>query len=780
MAKLYSFMLGCAVATLCAAGQGASAQSASPAAPAAAANGDATTPADAGQEGTMIIVTANRRNEAIQTVGGGITALGSAELQRLHANNFNDFATSVPGLSFQSNSPTNNLVAIRGVASSNAELGSAIALYLDDVPVGASTQFGLGSQSFNFNLFDIDRVEVLNGPQGTLYGANALGGAIKYITAPPKLGTYEGTIQVDGSATDHAGLNGAVKAMLNLPLGDTAALRLDGIRAEDEGYSSDPTHFRNHLGTAATTGGRASLLWQPVNQLDIRLSAFAQKISANGLDVGMYNIGDSTPVAGAYHQNFALNQPSRNTVAVFSGDISYDLGFAKAVSVTAYQRNRGFYETDDSVFYGALLPLYAAAYTAYFGGTPLAPSPYELYVDTRTKKFTQEFRLQSSSNHHIEWVAGAFYDHETTDELVDLLYTNNANGELPAPYSSLPFYGYLPSTYKEIAGFGDVTAYLGRIFDITLGIRYSHQDQVYSSNIGWFGFGPTFPAGLPVYGVPQFHQSTSSQGVTTYLVNPRLHLTRDIMLYARAASGFRPGGPNFFLGNAALPATFQPDKIWNYEVGEKGSFFDHRLTFDVDGYDIEWKNIQTTQNVGGINQLVNAGNARIKGAEALLALSLGGGLTLNGSGAYTDAYLTTTAPVLGVSYSGARLPVSPRWNYAVGANYRFTAFGSTRGTASLTDVWVGDRTSGYAGSASNILYKLPSYNTVNASLGFDLGNGLEVSAFVKNLFNSKGQLSAVTLNNVFIPNAPVPVTISQPLTGGFTVKFSWGALGGSR
>ena len=122
--------------------------------------------------------------------GGGITALGAGDLDRMHASDFNDFATTVPGLSFQSNSPTNNLVAIRGVASSTAELGSAVALYLDDVPVGASTQFGLGSQSFNFNLFDMDRVEVLNGPQGTLYGANALGGAIKYITARPKLGIY--------------------------------------------------------------------------------------------------------------------------------------------------------------------------------------------------------------------------------------------------------------------------------------------------------------------------------------------------------------------------------------------------------------------------------------------------------------------------------------------------------------------------------------------------------------------------------------------------------------
>jgi len=721
----------------------------------------------------VIVVTASRRAESVQNVGGAVTALGGADLSRMHAANFNDFATSVPGLSFQSNSPTNNLIAIRGVASSTAELGGAVALYLDDVPIGASTQFGLGSQSFNFSLFDMDRVEVLNGPQGTLYGANALGGAIKYVTVAPKLNRLEGEVDADVSWTKHGGMNDAIKAMLNVPLGETLAVRLDGIRSTDAGFADDPTHGRNHLGQTNTTGGRVQVLWQPVPQLEVRLTAFAQKSRANGLDIGFYNIGNSTPVAGAYDQNFALNQPAYNAVEMYSGNVSYDLGPAKIVSVSAYQRNHGVYDSDDSVFYGILVPIYAGIYNTYFGAAIPGASPYDLFVDTRTKKFTQEVRVQSSSNHHLEWVAGFYYTHENTDETVNLLYTAGQNGDMPAPYNSYPFAGFLPSTYTEKAGFGDVTGYLGHVFDLTLGIRYSHQDQVYSSNIWWLGFGPTYSGGQFVYGTPQFHSSTSSQGVTTYLINPRLHVSKDVMLYGRVSSGFRPGGPNFFLGSATLPSTFQPDKLWNYEIGEKGSFFDHRLTFDIDGYDIEWKNIQTTENVSGINQLVNAGNARIRGVEATAALRLGGGVTLNGSGAYTDAKLITTAPVLGLGYTGARLPLSPRWNFAVGATYRFTVAGA-RANASLTDVWVGDRTSGYQGSATNVFYRLPAYNTVNANLGVDLGHGVSVSAFVHNLFDSKGQLSANTLNNALIANAPVPVTLSQPLTGGVSVKIAFG------
>ena len=723
-----------------------------------------------------IIVTANRRNEVVQKVGGEVTALSGADLDRMHATTFNDFATQVPGLSFQSYNPTSNLIAIRGVASSTAELGGAVSLYLDDVPIGASTQFGLGSQSFNFNLFDMERVEVLNGPQGTLYGANALGGAIKYVTARPKLGELSAKLELDGSATDHAGLNGAARAALNIPVGQDLAIRIDGNVEHDTGWGHDPSRGLNHLGSADVIGGRLSVLYQPDDKLEIRLSAFAQRSKANGVDVGFYNLTTSTPVGGAYDQSYLIDQPATSSVAVLSGTISYDFGFAKAVSVTSWQSNHGYYQSDDSVFYGILVPIYTAAFTKYFGSGNVPASPYDLLVDTNTSKFTQEVRLQSASNHQLEWVGGFYYDHEYTGELVDLLYTASPTGAMPAPYNSYPFYGWLPSHYTEVAGFGDVTGYLGDIFDLTVGVRYSHQSQVYASNLWWLGFGPTYQNESFVYGTVYPYSSTSSQGVWTYLINPRLHVSKDVMLYGRVSSGFRPGGPNFVLPasfNSPVPSTFDPDKLWNYEIGEKGSFFNHRLTFDIDGYDIEWKGIQTTENVNGINQLVNAGNGRVQGIEANFALRVAGGLLLTGAGAHTVAKLTTTAPVLGVNTTGDRLPLSPRWNFSVGASYRF-ALGQAKAVASVTDTWTGDRTSGYAGSATNVLYSLPSYNTVNASLGVTLPSGVELSAYVRNLFDSKGQLSAVTLNNAFGPSFPVPVTMTQPLTGGITLRYNWG------
>lgn len=716
---------------------------------------------DQGGPGSEVVVTATRRAETTQKVGGGVTALTGADLSKGHVADLTDFASLVPGLSFQANSPTNNLVAIRGVASSTAELGSAVGVYLDDVPIGSSTQFGLGSQAFNFGTFDLDRVEVLNGPQGTLYGANALGGAIKYVTAPPRLGMYDAQVEAEGSYTEHGSYNDGLRGMVNIPMfGDNAALRIDAIQRYDSGYADDPTHGRTNQGAGTWLGGRISFLAQLTPDLDVRLTYFGQKIKANGVNAGFYNLATSTPQAGPYDQDFAIEQPQRNAVSVFSGVVNWDLHWAKLTSVTAYQDSYGYYQNDVSPFYEVLLPLYT-------GDFATALSPYDLYVNDNTYKFSQELRLASPDSRPLQWSAGGYYTHETTHELVDLLYSANPSGTLPAPFSSMPFYGYLPSSYEEFAGFGDVTWFFNRWFDLTGGVRYSHQDQTYQSNIWWIGFGPPFGKVYP-------YSATSSQGVATWLVNPRFHITPDIMLYGKVSSGFRPGGPNFVLPpafNSPAPSTFQPDTLWNYEVGEKASFLDHRAILDVDAYDIEWRNIQTTDNVNGINQLVNAGNARVRGVEAQGSFRVVPALTIGGSAAYTDARLTTPAPVLDVLYTGARLPLSPRYNFALTGTYNYEISPDYRGYVQVTDAWVGDRTSGYAGSATNVLYKLPAYNTVNLDAALQLKDGLEIDLYLKNVFDTKGQLSANTLNNVFFPTAGVPVMMSLPRTVGTVLKY---------
>ena len=732
---------------------------------------DATTNGSSAGSGVeTVVVTASRRSETTQNVAGGVTALSGADLSQMHANSFADFANTVPSLSYQSGGPTNNLIAIRGVASSGAELGSGVGVYLDDVPLGASTQFGLGSQSFNVNLFDMQRVEVLDGPQGTLYGANALGGAIKYVTAQPDLNNYDARGEIEGSNTDHGSYNDGLRLMANMPLFDgQAAIRVDGLQEYDSGYTQDPTHGRHDVGSARTLGGRVSFLAQVTPDFDIKLSAFSQSIAANGANVAFYSPATHKPVAGPYDQSFALAQPAKNTLSLYTATLDYDFHWAKLTSITGYQYNLGKYTADDSDFYDEAFGLY----NFFYGGLGIhddAADPYGLPVNTTTKKFTQEVRLASPDNKVFEWVVGGYFDREITDESVDLVDGGTTSGLIPAGYTGagdLPFFGYLPSSYRELAVFADGTYYFTDNFDLTLGIRYSNQHQSYGSNIS----SVLIPAPYaPTPGTVYHYQSGSNQGVETYLINPRFHVTDDTMLYAKVSSGFRPGGPNFVIPGGSTPPEFQPDTIWNYELGEKSTLLDGRATLNFDIYDIEWNAIQTTENVEGINQLVNAGNARIKGAETSFDYRILPELTVNGSAAYTDAQLTTTAPVLGVNYKGARLPLSPRYNFALTGTYTFEINSDYSGALNVSDVWVGDRTSGYYASASSPLYKLPAYNTVNLNLSFFLPHNMEIDAYVKNVFDVRGQVSANTLDDVLAPGSAIPVDLSLPRTVGLVLK----------
>ena len=557
---------------------------------------------------------------SVQNVAGQVTALTGADLAQMHANSFADFANTVPGLSFASGGATSNLIAIRGVTTGATQLGSAVGLYLDDVPLGASTQFGLGFQSFNINVFDLDRVEVLNGPQGTLYGANALGGALKYVTAPPDPEKYDARVEVEGSNTDHGSYNDGLRLMGNIPLFDgSAAIRVDGLQEYDSGYTLDPDHGRKDLGAGETLGGRVSFLWQVNSDVDVRLSAFTQHIDGDGADVSFRDFATHQPVEGSYDQSYTLAQPSSSTLTLYSGVIDWNFNWAKLTSITGYQINRGKDSSDETPLYDFLL--------AGFG---VGATPFALPVSNSTKKFTEEVRLASPDNKNFEWVLGGYYDNEKTDEGVDLVDAATPNGELPV-YNALPFYGFLPSTYREFAAFADGTYYFTDNIDLTLGIRYSSQNQNYQSNISTLLL-------FPNYATIYHYQAGSNGGVTTYLINPRWRITDDTMVYAKVSSGFRPGGPNFVLPPpfTQVPPSFKPDSLWNYELGEKSTLFDGRATFDFDIYDIEWSALQATDNVGGINQLVNAGNARVGAPSYPSPYRILPDLSVGGAAAYTD------------------------------------------------------------------------------------------------------------------------------------------------
>lgn len=722
-----------------------------PAQAATSAAGDAP---DAGSRLQTIVVTATKRRESLQNVAGAVTAITGATLSATHATGFESFAAFVPGLSFQSAGPTGDLIAIRGITTGGAQLSGAIGMYLDQVPVGASSSFGLAFQTFNVNTFDLERIEVLNGPQGTVYGSNALGGTIKYITRPPDPRRFGASGELEGSGTAHGSGSDGARAMLNIPLlGDRAALRIDGLQQFDSGYARDPFNHRNDQGKARTLAGRISFLARLAPRVDLRLGAFSQDISAMGYPVAFRDPATGRPTYGTYDQNYALAQPSVASLRLYSAVVNWRADGATLTSVSGYQLDSGKYLNDVSDVYNPLL-------AGIFG-----TQPYGLFVHTVTTRITQELRLASTGTAPLQWLVGAFYDHEDTRELVDL-------GDYASPAGTLagfaPFYGVLPSIYTELAGFGDLTYHFNPALDLTLGVRYSNNRQRYQQLAYGLFVVPTDPV------LTTHEDSRSTQHVVTYLINPRWHVTGHWMVYAKAASGYRPGGPNFVLALGQGSPAFAADTLWNYELGSKSSLFHGRLDVDVDVYDIEWSKIQLTVNNGGINQLENGGDARVKGAELALAARVTPRLTLRGSAAYTDAKLTTTAPGIGIAYVGARLPISPKYNLSLAADYGFDMPGGRAGSLLLSDSYVGEHTAGYAGSLITPLYRMPGFNTMNVDVNLGLLPHLELDFFVKNLFDTAGQVSASTLANEYDPAAPVPVTLSRPRTIGVELKASVG------
>ncbi|HEY2036396.1 MAG TPA: TonB-dependent receptor, partial [Steroidobacteraceae bacterium] len=303
-----------------------------------------------------------------------------------------------------------------------------------------------------------------------------------------------------------------------------------------------------------------------------------------------------------------------------------------------------------------------------------------------------------------------------------------------------------------------------RRLDLELGVRYSSQTQRYDESVsGLIGSGSAAALIPPL--------ATSDQSVTTYLINPSFHVTDDVMLYARAASGFRPGGPNFVYAGGGNP-TFAPDKLWSYELGEKSRLFDRRATLNFDLYDIDWKDIQVTVNNGGVNQLENAGHAHVTGAEMSFDVRVLPVLTLGGSAAYTNAHLISTAPAIDVTTVGVRLPLSPRVNFALLGTYSFDLGSGYTGSLTMADRWIGQRNAGF-GTVISPQYRLPSYNITDIHLTVEAPNHLVYGLYVRNLFDEAGQVSASVLANEYNPAAPVPVVLEQPRTIGLSVNYKF-------
>ncbi len=745
-----------------------------------------------------IIVTAQKRAQVLLDVPSSVTVVGGETLERQQAKSFQDYLSLVPGFSINGSTAGVTRITLRG--ANTGGVASTVAIFMDDVPFGSSTGLANGSiLSGDFDPFDLNRLEVLRGPQGTLYGANSFGGVIRYITNAPKLNKFEVRAQAGIDDTAHGGLGYNAAAVFNAPLGDKAAVRIDGFYRKDHGYidslGNNPilsiltgeeigrTLVAHDINDRKNYGGRASVLFSPTDNLSVRLTAFAQNLNSGASDTFEVDPDTLKSLYGGLVQSRYQPEPTRIKYRVYYGNVDWDFGFANFASVTSYSDFKENLETDATFvdvggglgfgqLVNALANLGPAAPDVLglpaITATPIfRPLGVELFQTTGTKKFTQEFRLASPNNNTLEWLIGAFYTHEKSKIDPQNYFATEFGTDTIATDVDQIANIFLNSKYKEYAAFGNATWHITPRADLTVGGRWAHNKQRADLLIASDLLGSASGTNLH-----------SSESVFTYSVAPRYDLSKHASFYARVASGYRPGGPNVIPAGAppGVPTTYGADRLTNWEVGIKAEAPDARLwSIELAAYHIAWKNIQLFEIINNTGINANGGKARVNGLEFSGALRPVRGLTLTANGAYTNGKLKEDTPPATGGLAGDPLPWVPKWSGALHADYEFPispGVGSFLG-ASLS--YIGKRNAEFnQRHPDGSLVRIPGYTEVDLRGGVNVGR-FTIEAFAHNLFDKRGIIDAFGFDGTTFPNGAAGVASIRPRTIGLTITAGFGS-----
>ena len=690
-----------------------------------------------------VVVTAQRKSETLRETPLAVTALTSEALAASASRGFTDFAKYVPGVSFDSSGAGLTQINLRGVTTGPAT-ASTVGIYIDEVPYGGTASFSRSAGlALDVGLFDLDRVEVLRGPQGTLYGASSMGGLIKYVSREPDSTEFGANLGVELSSTHNGGLNHMARASLNVPMSDAVAVRVGGYYEHDAGYI-DNVAAGNDVDRSNKRGGRIDMLIEPSEALSIRLLAFAQEIDRDGRPDVDKGLRSHEPLYGPLAQRRVTEEPFEQQYRLAASTVTYNFARAQLTSVTSYQVVDTDVTQDVTALYAPLLSL--------FFGVDLPR--YAFTVDTKTEKFTQELRLATPLTDNLDLLIGGFYTDEQ-NENEQFISARTADGS-PAGVDVLTV--ALPTSYRELAGFADLTYAFTPRFDVAVGARLARNEQIFEQ-VG---------SGLLLGGPPV--RNRSEETVITYLLNPRYKLSDQTMLYLRAASGYRPGGPNA-VGNDPVTGqplgeqTYDSDKLRSYEGGIKAITLDRRLSIDASAYHIDWSDLQIFAVRNSIGTLANAGRARINGVEIAIGAQPIAALELNATFAYTDAKLAQDSPDLGGS-DGERLPGVPEISASLSGDYSFPLASSITGSLGGSVAYLGERASSFGRSG------IPSYpldNSVAVDLRGTLDFGiLSTQLYVRNAFDRRAEQTAFTGYASF--GGPAQITVLQPRTIGLKVE----------
>ncbi len=745
-----------------------------------------------------VVITAERHSSTVQETPISITALSGDELAARGLTSIEDVVHDVPGLSMRSAGPGQTEYEARGVAS-NGGSSPTVGFYLNDIPLSPPASGQTGKVVIDPNLYDVDHIEILRGPQGTLYGSSSMAGTVKIATNQPKLGVYEGSIETIGSYTAGGGPNGTFNGMVNIPITDKLAVRFVGGETYRSGwidrYVLNPfplvaqtsplggngrgdvlsapiqTTVKN-VNDENLVSGRAGILFEPTDDLTISATLMYQRMKQNGYD--QFQDPPGVKHEGIY-QAFNMPEPITDTIKIYGVTAVQNLGFANLTSSTSYwQRESKFgQDASENVYYD-------------FGLSQLVPLFYS--ENDYTREITQEVRLSSPEDQdRLRWVVGAYYS-----DLHAIFVQNGADaagGVIAA--NSLPevnplgiiFYSYSPYRIRQYAAFADGTISLTDQIKFNTGLRWDHYLSIDLNNEWGDGLPTATPLAKPIV-----------TKAVAYGITPRFNLSyepdKNLNVYATAAQGFRTGGANQYIPSFCNPpasaASFKPDSLWNYEVGEKAKLFDNRVTLNADVYYIRWAHLQQLGLLScGYEYYENAGSGRSFGPEVELTTRITPEWTVGINGAYTDSMVTVPLPGLAEnvinnapagsisscpSLGHCSLPILnvPKYTGEFSLTYSRAVMQNYLLTARISDSLVGP----VVDESFYPIINLPTYNIVNLRTTLAADNWT-AALFVNNLTNKKAELTANNTSFQWNNGAYARLSTNQPLTAGIDINYKF-------
>jgi iron complex outermembrane receptor protein len=726
----------------------------------------------AGDQIPEIVVTALKRDTDIQQTPLAISAIAGDSLAAAGITDVSDLR--VPSLTFVQENPSLTRVVVRGIYSVGE---STTGVYYDEAPVTGAIGAGndAGSSIPLVKLFDVQRVEVLQGPQGTLFGSGSMGGAVRVIFNKPDLHDYSGAFDVDGSSVYQGGVGGSVSVMGNFPLIENMlAVRVVGYDSETPGYVDNIVLNQRNTNISHSQGGRFLARFQPNDNFTLDAS-FIYQHSFGG-------DGRWDESAGNFKSTFETQLPYDDVFKLYNITAHWDLGVVAATAVvTDMQRRIVSTDTDVSPFFADFYtganaapncaaidnngaPCSAAQQTAYNTHVnsfiPSAIEPHQTVSNP-----TVEVRLASNTKGFLDWTVGGYYSDRQTHVDNPIYGANAATGALDGPQLYLR---QIDDELTEYAAFGEASAHLVSGLTLTFGARYFD----YSRTVG----GDT-AQGLDLLGVSTtpYGSTHSNQDGFVTKTNLSYQFDKDFLVYAEASQGFRPGGVNQVIGLPTQLTPYQSDSLWDYEIGAKTSWFDNHLTFDIDAFVIDWSNMQVLGfTPDGIFQFVtNAGAAQIKGIEVELVARPVTGLSFSAHASPMHAVLSenqVSPNVLGPGVKGDHVPFTPNLSGGVSAEYNWPVNDGLVGMARLDENYVGSSNSEFNNS-DGYDRRLSPYALTNGRVGVESpGKKLGVYIYVNNMFDrvainfANAQLLAgdKTLVSTFPPR-----TVGVNLTGKF-------------